>query len=134
MVFWVVHTTFQVTILFENVILYSIYLLFLCVYFPDTPRVSIDPSDSPHTVTVGTRVLLYCIAEGRPIPTIKWYKNNTAIPQQLGPLYPVPTDSPHTTKYTCEGTNYAGNMKNTASASVIVVVESEIQSEMMFLC
>ena len=59
---------------------------------------------------------------------------NTAIPQQLGPLYLVPSDSPHTTKYTCEGTNYAGNMKNTASASVIVVVESEIQSEMMFLC
>ncbi|XP_065903803.1 basement membrane-specific heparan sulfate proteoglycan core protein-like [Dysidea avara] len=92
------------------------------------PRVELDPADSPHTVTVGTRLFLYCIAEGHPIPTIKWYKNNTIIPQHLGPLYPVPTNSPHTTKYTCVGTNNAGNMKNTDSASVIVVVENEIET------
>lgn len=41
----------------------------------------------------------YCIAKAYPIPTIKWYKNNTLIPQQLGPLYSIhitatiPTDT-----------------------------------------
>ncbi|XP_065904619.1 basement membrane-specific heparan sulfate proteoglycan core protein-like isoform X2 [Dysidea avara] len=87
------------------------------------PRVTIDPPYSPHTVSVGTRVFLYCIAEGRPIPTIKWYKNNFLIPEQTSQLYLVPTDSPHSTKYTCEGINNAGNVKNTASASVTVKVE-----------
>jgi len=96
----------------------------------DSPRVSINPppTDSPHTVSVSDTLFLYCIAKGQPIPTIKWYKNNTLILQQLGPLYPVPTDSPHITKYTCEGTNNAGNMKNTASASIIVEVEGTITS------
>ena len=66
------------------------------------------------------------MAEGNPIPVIKWYNNNAAVPQKLGHLYLVPTDSPHTTKYTCEGTNNAGNMKNTARASVVVIVESKM--------
>ena len=93
--------------------------------FTDAPRVTIDPPDSPHTVSVDTRVFLYCIAEGRPIPTIQWYKNNVLIPEQTSQLYLVPTDSPHTTKYTCEGTNNAGNIKNTARASITVMVESK---------
>jgi len=91
----------------------------------DSPRVTIDPSDSPHTVSVGTTSLLNCMAEGHPIPTIKWYKNNTLIPQQLGQLFLVPTDFLHTTKHTCEGTNNAGNMRNSASASIVVIVESK---------
>jgi len=93
-------------------------------HFPDAPRVTIDPPDSPLVVSVGTRFFLYYIAEGHPVPTIKWYKNNTGIPQQTSQLYLVPTDSPHTTKYTCEGANNAGNMKNTAQATVVVKVES----------
>ena len=100
----------------------------------DSPRVTIDPSDSPHTVNVETTSLLNCMAEGNPIPTIKWYKNDTLIPQQLGHLFLVPTDFPHTTKYTCEGTNNAGNMWNSARASIVVIVESKNNFMLPIVC
>ena len=105
------------------------YLLVeLCNYimwsFLDSPRVSIYPSNSLHTVSVGTRLILYCVAKGHPYPTIKWYQNDFLIPQQ-SQLLLVPTDFPHTTKYTCEGTNNAGNMRNNARASIVVIVESK---------
>jgi len=66
------------------------------------------------------------MAEGHPIPSIKWYKNSILIPLNLAHLYLVPTDSPHTTKYTCEGKNTAGNMTNTARASIVVIVDSKL--------
>ena len=95
-------------------------LLFL---HTDAPRMTIDPPQSPHVVTVGDRLLLYCIAKGFPIPTIQWYKNNTLIPQQSSPLYLASTDTPGTTVYTCEGKNNAGNMQNVARASITVTVK-----------
>ena len=90
----------------------------------DAPRITIV---SPHTVDVGERVLLYCIVEGFPIPTIQWYKNHTLIPQQSSQVYLASTDFPSTTVYTCEGKNNAGNMQNIARASITVIVKSTVR-------
>ena len=86
--------------------------------------VTIDPPQSPYTVIIGTRLLLYCIVKGFPIPTIQWYKNSVEIPGQTLPFYLVSTSFPHTTMYTCEGKNNAGNMKNIARANITVNVKS----------
>ena len=91
----------------------------ICV---DAPRIAIDPSLSPHAVIVGERLLLYCIAEGFPIPTIQWYENNTLIPRQSSPFHLASTNAVGTTLYTCEGKNSAGNMINIARKNIIVVV------------
>ena len=90
----------------------------------DAPRITIDPPQSPHMVNVGERLLLYCIAEGFPIPTIQWYKNYALIPQQTSQVYLASTDIPSTTVYTCEGKNNAGNIQNIAHASITVTVKS----------
>ena len=99
-------------------------MFYLLLYlYTDAPRITIDPPESPHVVTVGDRLLLYCIAKGFPIPTIQWYENNTPIPQQSSPLYLASTDTPGITVYTCEGKNKAGNMQNIARANITVVVK-----------
>ena len=85
-------------------------------YFADPPIVTISPSKSLSTVYVGDQLFLLCIAEGYPIPTIKWYSSNSVFPQQYGPLYPILTYSPHPIQYTCEGINMVGK----ANASVII--------------
>ena len=90
----------------------------------DAPRITIDPPQSPHMVNVGERLLLYCIAEGFPIPAIQWYKNYALIPQQSSQVYLASTDIPSTTVYTCEGKNNAGNIQNIARASITVIVKS----------
>ena len=96
------------------------------VYIVDAPRVTIDPAKSPYMVNVDERLLLYCIAEGLPIPTIRWYENNVLIPRQSSPFHPVSTKVPHTTVYTCEGRNNAGKMRNIARANItVIVVESK---------
>ena len=86
--------------------------------------VTIDPPQSPYSVIVGKRLLLYCIVKGFPIPTIQWYRNSVEIPGQTMPFYLVSTGFPHITVYTCEGKNDAGNMKNIARANITVIVES----------
>ena len=99
-----------------------IVLIFIVYVYIDTPRVTIDPPESPYMVSVDDRALLYCIAEGFPIPTIQWYENNVLIPRQSSPFYLVSTSAPHTKVYTCEGKNNAGNMENVVLASITVVV------------
>ena len=93
-----------------------------CIYFTDAPRVTIDPAESPYMVNVGERLLLHCIAEGFPIPTIRWYKDNVLIPQQFSPFYLVSTNVPLTTVYTCEGRNNAGNMRNIARTNITIII------------
>ena len=56
---------------------------------------------------------------------IKWYENNTLIPQQTAVLHEVLTNTPHVTLYSCEAKNNAGNIENTAYANVTVTVESK---------
>ena len=99
-------------------------LLYFAYMYTDAPRISINPFQSPYTVNVGERLLLYCKAEGYPIPTVQWYENNASIPQQTSQTYIVSTDTSGTTVYTCEGKNNAGGMQNIAHASITVTVKS----------
>ena len=87
----------------------------------------ISPSKSPHRVAVGTQLLLYCAAEGLPTPTVQWYSNGVLHPlqQSYQQLYLVPTDSPHTTVYTCIGRNRFKGINHVSQAKVTVIVESK---------
>ena len=91
----------------------------------DAPRVSIYPHGSNCTVNVGTKLLMYCTANGLPTPTVQWYENNVAIPEETSPLYIAPTNTPHVTLYSCEAKNNAGSIENTAYANIIVTVQSK---------
>ena len=94
------------------------------MYITDPPRVHLNPPGPTYTVSVGTRLFLYCIAKGMPAPTIQWYENDILIPQQSSPLYLALTDIPKVTLYTCEAKNNAGNMDNNARKSITVTVKS----------
>ena len=96
----------------------------------DAPVVSIA-NESPYTINVGTLAILYCRARGKPIPTVQWYKDNSAVnplPSLFQQQYIVETDSPHTTVYTCKANNYAGNMKHSSSANITVIVKGKLIS------
>ena len=94
----------------------------------DPPLVSIA-NESPYMTNVDSLAILYCRATGNPIPRVQWYKDDTAvnpISSSFQQTLIVPTDMPHTTVYTCKGTNYIGNMKHTGSAGVTVIVKGNI--------
>ena len=99
-------------------------MLLVSVIYTDSPRIAIDPSQSIYTVNVGTKLILHCIVNGLPIPTIQWYKNHVLIPQKSSPFYLASTDTPGITVYTCTGKNNAGNMENIARANIAVAVKS----------
>ena len=93
----------------------------------DAPIISIVPQ-SPYMINVGSLGLLYCRAKGKPVPTVQWYKDGTAvnpIPSPFQQSFIVPTDISHTTVYTCMGTNYAGGLKHTRSANITVIVKGK---------
>ena len=78
---------------------------------------------------MGGVAALYCVAtEGRPVPTVQWYKGDTAV-TPIASLYQqifiAPTDTPHTMNYTCIGKNYAGNREHMNSTTITVIVESK---------
>ena len=94
----------------------------------DPPFVSIA-NKSPYMTNVGSLAILYCRAIGKPIPRVQWYKDDTTVnPISSSFLQPfiVPTDIPHTTVYTCKGTNYIENVKYTRSASITVIVKGNV--------
>jgi len=98
--------------------------------FTDAPIITIDPLQSPYTVSVGTRLLLYCRADGKPIPTVQWFSGRREandIAQLFQQLYLVPTNIPGTRVYTCKGSNNAGNIKQSAKKSITVVVEGIVK-------
>ena len=94
--------------------------------YADAPRVriTVDDKQPPYIINVNETVWLRCIAEGFPIPTIRWYENNALIPRQSFRSYNAPTHTPGKTVYTCEAKNYAGNMKNIAKANTTLQVKS----------
>ena len=104
------------------------YINTVVLFTIETPQMIISPSQSPHRVTVGTQLLLYCAAEGLPTPTVQWHSNGFPLhplQQPYQQLYLVPTDSPHTTVYTCIGRNNIRGVDHVAEANVTVIVESK---------
>jgi len=93
----------------------------------DAPLISIVPQ-SPYMINVGDEAVLNCTAEGRPDPTVQWYKDSTAvnpITSSFQQQFIVPTNFSHTTVYTCVGTNVVGGIKHTRFASITVIVKGK---------
>lgn len=75
---------------------------------------------------MGNVAVVYCQAKGKPIPTVQWYNGNRAVnplPMYFQQALLVPTNTPHTTVYTCVSINYAGNKRYKRSASITVIVK-----------
>ena len=79
-------------------------------------------------INVGSVEVVYCQADGKPIPTVQWYKGGTPVTPLSSNFLLIPTDSPHTTVYTCEGVNYAGNKKHVGIANITVIVKGNLQA------
>ena len=80
-------------------------------------------------INVGSLAILYCRAIGKPIPRVQWYKDDTTvnpISSYFQQPFIVPTNMPHTTVYTCKGTNYIENVKYTRSANITVIVKGNV--------
>ena len=97
----------------------------------ESPQIIISPSKPPLKVSVGDHLPLYCTAvKGFPIPSVQWYSEGAPvypIPQTYQQIYLVPTDSPHTTVYTCVGTIHSqGEIVDEVRVNVTVIVESKI--------
>ena len=86
---------------------------------------------------MGSVGVLYCRATGKPIATVQWYKGGfpfNPILSKFQQALLVPTDTPHTTVYTCIGINYAGNKKHTRFANITVIVEGKHASLKTLYC
>ena len=98
------------------------------IFIIDPPVVSI-PNESPYCINVGGVAALYCVATGgRPVPTVQWYKGDTAvtpIPSLYQQIFIAPTNTPCTTNYTCIAINHDGNRKHMNSVTITVIVESK---------
>ena len=79
---------------------------------------------------VGSLAILYCRAIGKPIPRVQWYKDDTPVNPTSSSFQRafivLTTNIPHTTVYTCKGTNYIENVKYTRSASITVIVQGNV--------
>ena len=87
---------------------------------------------SPLRVTVGVHLPIYCIAvKGVPIPEVLWHSEGFPVhpfPSFYQQVYVVPTDSPHTTTYTCAETRYfsRGEVISELRVNVTVIVEGKL--------
>ena len=93
----------------------------------DGPHVSIV-NRSPYMTNVGSVGAIVCRASGNPIPTVQWYKDDfpvNPLPSNFQQVFLVPTDTPHTTVYTCVGINYAGGEKHERFANITVIVKGK---------
>ena len=61
-----------------------------------------------------------------PTPTVQWFSGKQAVvhlAQVYQQYYMVPTDKSGVNKYTCEGSNNAGNVIQHAHESITVIVK-----------
>ena len=101
-------------------------LLIVQFYLLEQPQIIINPPSSQIRAPVGSQLPLYCIAvKGYPIPVVQWHSKGIPVhplSQPYQQIYLVPTDSPHTTTYTCVGTTFEHGSQE---INVTVIVESE---------
>ena len=100
------------------------------IYSLEPPQIIINPPSSPIRVPVGSQLPLYCTAvKGFPLPNVQWHSQGIPVHPLSEPyqqIYLVPTDSPHTTTYTCVGTYFKrGFGVREINVTVTVIVESE---------
>ena len=110
------YTKLNTNLIVECKLEYSLLILYTCV-ISDGPEVAIDPS-SPQTVSVNDVLQLNCTITGIPTPTLQWKNGSHVV--AIKPLYNVTTTFPHTTVYTCVGTNNAGNTQRVTGKSFTV--------------
>ena len=94
--------------------------------FTDAPIITIFPSQSPYTVGVGANLFLNCKADGVPAPTVQWFSGKQAVvynAQLYQQSYLVPTNTPGTNAYTCEGSNNAGDVTQRTRQDITVIVK-----------
>ena len=101
-------------------------IVVMSFFLADAPRVTIT-EQSPYMINVGSVEVLYCQVSGKPIPTVQWYKGDTPVTPLSSNFLLVPTDSPPTTVYTCEGINYAGNKKHVGFANITIIVKGKFK-------
>jgi len=65
-------------------------------------------------------------AEGLPIPTVQWYKDDRAVKiraELYEQSYHFPTNYPHKTTYTCVSKNKTGGLIRTTKANLTVIAQ-----------
>ena len=91
----------------------TLHLFFLLV----SPEIIKPPPNM--TVDVGDSILMECVARGFPIPRIRWFLNNKALPNNGSVVEIAELSLNHTGVYLCVAENVAGNATATATLSVM---------------
>lgn len=93
------------------------------------PRVLVDGESQPSdkVLYVNETKTFTCVAEGFPNPAVQWYIGNQSIDSSAVShnykTLDIPTNTSHSTKYTCIATNYAGAKNHTRKVEVSVEVK-----------
>ena len=85
------------------------------------------PTHSVYHVRVNTSLQLVCIAEGYPIPSVRWYKNGIPVTYYKQSFHTLHVSSKvlNSTEYKCEGINHIGISSHIKKATIMVNTESE---------
>ena len=95
-------------------VVFSVHILI----FPEPPEILIKPEDKE--IKLGDSFSIRCSAKGKPVPTIKWYKDGKLL-QEGETLLVVNSTSRHEGTYQCEANNKMFNTTDVATANVSVI-------------
>jgi len=92
----------------------------------DPPKPRLFPDYSSYHVSINTKLVLNCSADGYPTPTIRWYKDDILIsnPEASYSVIDVQTDRHGSTVYTCVAKNYVGGVEYKKGENITVNIES----------